>query len=133
MDNSIEVFVPTFISSHLFWIISKKDILLRTAIHRTLSLNQPKIVNSGLRLHMEVAVNTEGIWARGIIENVMNADETKAFCWLPDYGTKIATNHVFVLPPDLKKCPYLSKQASLLNVVNLMTVIRRETPFMTQF
>lgn len=124
MDNSIEVLVPTFISSHLFWIISRKDILLRTAIHRRLSLNRPKIVDSGLRLHMEVAINIEGIWVRGIIENT---DQTKTFCWLPDYGTKIVANQVFVLPPDLKKCPYLSKQASLLNVVNLMTVIRGET------
>lgn len=133
MDNLIDVLVPAFINPHLFWIIPRKDILLRTAIHRTLSLNRPKKVDSGLGLQMEVAVNINGTWARGVTENILeNSNVTKFFCFLPDYGTRVGTHEVYNLPSEVRKCPCLAKQASLFNVVNLMTV-RHNITFMIQF
>jgi hypothetical protein len=71
-----------------------------------------------------VAVNIDDLWARGIIKyiNHVSRDDIKYVCWLPDYGVMRQVSWVFYLPEEIEKCPPVAKQASLYNVVNLMTV-----------
>jgi hypothetical protein len=70
-----------------------------------------------------VAVNIDDLWARGIIKyiNHVSRDDIKYVCWLPDYGVMRQVSWVFYLPEEIEKCPPVAKQASLYNVVNLMT------------
>lgn len=118
-SKRIHVFIPTFVTPHLFWIIESSKTLDRGDLENELQeLIQSPEAEDPIVGEM-VLVSDKEVWKRATVKDIA---EQVYICWLIDYGQLLNTNSVYRLPAEYKSLPPMVKQACLLNVVYLYTV-----------
>lgn len=120
MNNKrIHVFIPTFVSPHLFWCIESNKTLDRNDLETEL---QDVMVSPNIEdpiVGELVAVNDKEAWKRALVKDI---SEQTYSCWLIDHGLLHKTNVVYELPAKYKTLPPFASQACLMNVVYLKLV-----------
>lgn len=120
-SKRVHVFIPTFVSPHLFWIIESSKTLdrkdLETGLH---DLMVSPVIEDPI-IGEIVAVNDKEAWKRATVKEILGQTYK---CWLIDYGTLHTTNTVYELPEKFKKLPPIVNQACLMNVVYLKVVCK---------